>query len=200
MGVDRIDVLYLHDAEQHFDAALRDGYPALAELRAEGVVGAIGAGMYHTAKLTTLVRETDVDVVMLAGRYTLLDHSALDDLLPACAERGISVLAAAVFNSGVLAAPRPADGARFDYAPASPELLQRVHRIADICEAHGVTLPQAAMAFPLGHPVTAGIVVGMRSAEEVRHNATLFRDDVPAQVWADLRGEDLLDDRAPVPA
>jgi D-threo-aldose 1-dehydrogenase len=98
IGVDRVDMLFLHDAEEHFDAALRDGYPALAELRSEGLVGAIGAGMYDAAKLTTLVRETDVDVVMLAGRYTLLEQRALDDLLPACAERGVSVLAAAVFN------------------------------------------------------------------------------------------------------
>lgn len=200
MGVDRVDVLFLHDAEDHFDTALHDGYPALADLRSEGMVGAIGAGMYHAARLTTLVRETDVDVVMLAGRYTLLEQLALDDLLPACAERGVSVLAAAVFNSGVLAEPRPADGARFDYAPASPELLQRAHDIADVCEAHGVTLPQAAIAFPLAHPVVAGVVVGMRSAEEVRRNVASFRADVPAQVWADLRGEGLLDERAPVPA
>jgi D-threo-aldose 1-dehydrogenase len=197
MGVDRVDVLFLHDAEDHFEAALRDGYPALAELRGQGVVGAIGAGMYHTAMLTRLVQETDVDVVMLAGRYTLLDHRALDDLLPACGERGVSVLAASIFNSGLLATPRPVVGARFDYAPASPELLRRAHRIADICEAHGVTLPQAAMAFPLRHPVVAGIVVGMRSAEEARRNVESFGVDVPAQVWADLRREGLLDERAP---
>jgi D-threo-aldose 1-dehydrogenase len=198
IGVDRIDVAFLHDAENHFETALRDGYPALAELRARGVVGAIGAGMYHTAMLTRLVRETDIDVVMLSGRYTLLDHSALDDLLPACTERGVSVLAASIFNSGLLATPRPAAGAPFDYEPASPELLRRAHLIADVCEAHGVTLPQAAMAFPLRHPVVAGIVVGMRSADEVRRNAESLAAGVPAQVWADLRGEGLLDERAPV--
>jgi D-threo-aldose 1-dehydrogenase len=198
MGGGRIDVLFLHDAEHHFEAALRDGYPALAELRAQGVVGAIGAGMYHTAKLTRLVRETDIDVVMLSGRYTLLDHSALDDLLPACADRGVSVLAASIFNSGLLATPRPAAEAWFDYAPASAEQLRRAHRIADVCEAHGVTLPQAAMAFPLRHPVVAGIVVGMRSAEEARRNVESFGAAVPAQVWAGLRGEGLLDERAPV--
>ena len=198
IGVDRIDVLFLHDAEEHFEAALRDGYPALAELRAQNVVGAIGAGMYDTALLTRLVRETDIDVVMLSGRYTLLNQRALDDLLPACAERGVSVVAASIFNSGVLAASRPAAGARYDYEPAPPELLRRVQRIADVCEAHGVTLPQAAMAFPLRHPVVAGVVVGMRSAEEARSNAESFRAEIPAQVWADLRGEGLLDQRAPV--
>jgi len=197
IGVDRIDVLFLHDAEDHFEAALRDGYPALADLRAQGVVGAIGAGLYHTGKLTRLVRETDIDVVMLSGRYTLLDQSALGDLLPACAERGVSVLAASIFNSGVLATPRPPATARFDYEPATPDVLRRAHRIADVCEAHGVTLPQAAMAFPLRHPVVAGIVVGTRSAEEVRRNAEAFAAPVPAQVWADLRDEGLLDERAP---
>ena len=198
LDTDRIDVLFLHDAEDHFEAALRDGYPALAELRAQHAVGAIGAGMYDTAKLTRLVQETDVDVVMLAGRYTLLNHSAVDDLLPACAARGVSVLAVSVFNSGILATPRPAAGATFDYEPAAPELLRRAHRIADVCEAHGVTLPQAAMAFPLLHPVVAGIVIGMRSAEEAQRNAEAFRAEVPAGLWADLRSEGLLDERAAI--
>jgi D-threo-aldose 1-dehydrogenase len=197
MGLDRVDTLFLHDAESHFEAALRHGYPALAELRAEGVVSAIGAGMHDTAMLTRLVRETDVDVVMLAGRYTLLDQSALDTLLPACAERGVSLQAAAIFNSGVLATPRPPEGARFDYSPASAQLLRRAHRIADVCEAHGVTLPQAAMAFPLAHPVVGGIVVGMRSAAEVRHNLASLAVPVPGAVWSDLRAEGLIDARAP---
>lgn len=196
MDTGRFDMLFLHDAEDHFEAALRDGYPALAELRAQGVVRAIGAGMYDTTLLTRLVREADVDVVMLASRYTLLNHSALDDLLPACAERGVSVLAAAVFNSGVLAAPRPPADARYDYQPAPPELLRRVIRVADVCEAHGVTLPQAAMAFPLLHPVVAGVVTGMRSAAEVRSNAASFRADLPAALWSDLAAEGLVDERA----
>jgi D-threo-aldose 1-dehydrogenase len=200
MGADRFDVLFLHDAEEHFDAALHHGYPALAELRAAGMVGAIGAGMYDAAKLTTLVREADVDVVMLAGRYTLLEHRALDDLLPACAERDVSVLAAAIFNSGLLAQERPAAGARFDYEAAPPDRLQRAHQIADVCEAHGVTLPQAAIAFPLAHPAVAGIVIGMRSAQEVRRNLASFEAELPTQLWTDLRESGLLDERAPVPA
>jgi D-threo-aldose 1-dehydrogenase len=192
MGVGRFDTLFLHDAEAHFEAALRTGYPALAELRAEGVVGAIGAGMFDTAKLTTLVQETDADVVMLAAGYTLLNQGALDNLLPACAERGVSVLAAAIFNSGLLAEPHPTEGALYDYAPASAERLERARRIAEVCEAHGVTLPQAAIAFPLTHPVVAGVVIGMRTAEEVRRNLASFEADVPAQLWADLREAGLL--------
>ncbi|MGY1455179.1 aldo/keto reductase [Streptomyces sp. SS8] len=199
MGTDRVDVLFLHDAEECFEDALRHGYPALAELRSQGVVGAIGAGMHHTGMLTRLVEETDVDVVMLAGRYTLLDHSALDDLLPACAARGVSVLAAAVFNSGILAEPRPAAGARYEYAQASPEALRRAHRIADVCEAHEVTLPRAAMAFPLRHPVVAGIVLGMRSAGEVRSDIEAFGAGVPEGLWADLYEQGLIDERAQAP-
>ncbi|MFI6819210.1 aldo/keto reductase [Nonomuraea sp. NPDC050328] len=200
MGLDRIDVLYLHDAEQHFEAALREGYPALAELRAQGVVGAVGAGMYHPGKLARLVRETDADVVMLSGRYTLLDHTALDELLPACAARGVSVVAASVFNSGLLATDRPAEDARYDYGPATPELLERVSGIADVCAGHGVSVPQAAMAFPLLHPVVAGVVVGMRSEEEVLRNREAFAAPIPAGLWSDLREARLLDERAPVPA
>ncbi|MGW3286340.1 aldo/keto reductase [Streptomyces sp. NPDC001002] len=200
MGVDRIDVLFLHDAEQHFEDALREGLPALAELRAQGVVGAIGAGMYHPGLLTRLVEESDVDAVMLSGRYTLLDHSALDDLLPVCTAREVSVIAASIFNSGLLATARPPEGATFDYAPAAPDMLERAHRIADVCEAHGVTLPELAMAFPLRHPAVAGIVVGMRTADEVHRNTAAFGAEIPDQVWDDLRGEGLLDERAPVRA
>lgn len=186
-GIDRIDVLFLHDAEQHFETALGEGYPALAELRDQGVVGAIGAGMWDPELLTRLVREADVDVLMLAGRYTLLQQPALDDLLPACEQHGVAVLAAAVFSSGLLAVPRPEQGARHDYAPAAPALLERVHRIADVCEVHGVTLPQAAMAFPLQHPVVAGVVLGMRTADEVRTNLAGFRSDLPPGLIEDLR-------------
>lgn len=200
MGVDRIDLLLLHDAEELFEDALNEGLPALAELRAQGVVGAIGAGMYHPGKLTRLVEESDVDVVMLSGRYTLLDQSALDELLPACVDRGVSVLAASIFNSGLLATARPSEGATFDYAPAAPQMIERAHRLADICEAHGVTLPALAMAFPLLHPAVAGIVVGMRTADEVRRNTAAFTSEIPNGVWDDLRGEGLLDERAPAQA
>jgi D-threo-aldose 1-dehydrogenase len=198
MGVDRIDILFLHDAEERFEDALREGCPALAELRAQGMVGAIGAGMHHPGKLARLVEESDVDVVMLSGRYTLLDQSALDELLPACSDRGVSVLAASIFNSGLLATARPTEGATFDYAPAAPQVLERAQRVADVCEAHGVTLPERAMAFPLRHPVVSGIVVGMRTAEEVRRNVRAFGVKIPVQVWDDLRSEGLLDERAPV--
>jgi D-threo-aldose 1-dehydrogenase len=186
MAADRFDMLFLHDAEEHFEAALRDGYPALAELRAEGTVGAIGAGMYDSALLTRLVAETDADVVMLAGQYTLMNQRALDDLLPICVARGVRVLSVSVFNSGITATPRPAADATYDYAPAAPAVLHRARAIAGICEAHGVTLPQAAMAFPLRHPAVAGIVVGMRSAGEVYANIADFAAPIPETLWSEL--------------
>jgi D-threo-aldose 1-dehydrogenase len=195
MGLERVDAVYLHDGEYHFKTALNEGYPALAELRAEGVVSAIGAGMADAALLTKLVRETDVDVVMVAGRYTLLDQSGLDELLPTCQEGGVSVIAAAVFHSGVLAHPRPLAEAMFDYETASAAVLDRANRLAEICAGHGVTLPQAAMAFPLTHPAVAGVVVGMRSAEEVRQNGKSFATGVSPQLWNDLCAEGLLDER-----
>lgn len=186
MGLDRIDILYLHDAEQHFDEALRLGYPALAQLRAEGVVEAIGAGMYDVNQLTTLVRETDVDVVMLAGGYTLLQQPALDTFLPACVERGVSVVAAGVFNSGILATSRPDPAAKFDYQTATSDVLQRANRLAEICESYGVTLPQAAIAFPLRHPAVASVVLGMRTPAEVEQNLAAYNAEIPEELWAEV--------------
>jgi D-threo-aldose 1-dehydrogenase len=201
LGLDRVDILLLHDIEEHVEDAFRDGYPALAELRDEGVVRAIGAGVGDAGLLARLVRETDVDVVLLAGRLTLLDQSGFDELLPLCAERGVSVLAAAPFNSGVLASARPGDDATFDYGRVSEEVLGRARRIAEICERHGVSLPTAAMALPLLQPTVAAVVLGMRSADEVRQNLDLRSRPVPHELWTDLRDAGLLDARAvPDPA
>ncbi|HUG85863.1 MAG TPA: aldo/keto reductase [Euzebya sp.] len=199
LGTDRIDVVYLHDPDDHWRQAVEEGFPALAGLRAEGVVAAIGAGMNQSAMLTRFVRETDMDVVMLAGRYTLLQHGAMHDLLPAALERGVTVVAASVFNSGVLARPRPVPGAKYDYDTAPPPLLDRVHRMAEVCERHGTTLPAAAIHFPLGHPAVASVVIAAKDGEEVRANDRAFRRGVPTPVWEELRAEGLLDPAAPVP-
>jgi D-threo-aldose 1-dehydrogenase len=136
---------------------------------------------------------------MLAGRYTLLDQSGLDDLLPACAERGVSVVAAGVFNSGVLALDRPLPDATYDYQPAPREVVDRANRIADVCESHGVPLPAAAAQFPLGHPSVATVCLGARSATQVRRNAALFGTDIPASLWTDLVDAGLIAPAAPSP-
>jgi D-threo-aldose 1-dehydrogenase len=187
LGLDRIDVVYIHDPDDHFEEALAGAYPALERLRGEGVVRAIGVGMNQSEALARFARETDVDCLLLAGRYTLLDTSALDELLPFCLERGIAVIAGGVFNSGVLAG-----NAHYDYAPAEPAVLARVSRLAEICACRGVPLSAAAVQFPLGHPAVACVLVGCRSSAEVDEDVALFELDVPAKLWEELQTEDLL--------
>lgn len=199
LGLDRVDVALLHDPDDHWRHAVEEAYPALHELRAAGVVGAIGAGMNQWRMLADLVAETDLDAVLVAGRYTLLDQSALEVLLPACQARGVSVIAAGVFNSGLLATAEPRPGAAYDYAPGPPALVERARRIAAVCERNGVTLPQAALAFPGGHPAVTSVLVGMRSAAEVARNLALAASPVPPGLWEELATEGLLRADAPVP-
>ncbi|AWW36409.1 aldo/keto reductase [Streptomyces cadmiisoli] len=198
LGVDRVDVVYLHDPDDHAEQAFREGYPALEELRAQGVVGAIGAGMNQTALLTRFVEDTDVDVVLCAGRYTLLDQSALTELLPAARRRGTSVVIGGAFNSGLLADPRP--GSTYNYAAAPPELLGRALRLKSVAEGHGTTLRAAALAFCAAHPAVASVLVGARSAAEVDDCAEQFHRPPPPSFWRELRETGLLPPEAPVPA
>lgn len=190
LGLDRVDVVYLHDPDDHAEQAFREGYPALEKLRAEGVVGAIGAGMNQTGMLTRFVRDTDVDVVLCAGRYTLLDQSAGTGLLPAAAERGVPVVLGGVFNSGLLADPTPAS--TYDYTRAPGELLDRALRMKAVAERHGTTLRAAALAFASAHPAVACVLPGPRSASEVRDCADQFAAGVPAGFWQELRESGLL--------
>jgi D-threo-aldose 1-dehydrogenase len=198
LGTDRIDVVYVHDPDEHYAEALDGALPALSELRDQGVIGGFGAGMNQSEMLARFVEHSDLDVVMLAGRYSLLDQSGMDELLPACERRGVSVVAAGVFNSGILATARPGPDAHYDYGPAGEDLIARANRIADVCERHGCTLPQAAVWFPLAHPAVASICLGARSAAQVRRNAALFDRPVPDDVWRDLVAEGLLRADAPV--
>lgn len=199
MGLDRVDVVFVHDPDDSFADALDGAFPALDSLRREGVIGSYGAGMNQQEMLARFVRDTDLDVVMCAGRYTLLEQGALDELLPAAQEREVSVVAAAVFNSGLLARDRPPAGVTYDYAPAPPALLERVNAIADVCEGHGVSLPAAALQFALGHPAVATVCTGARSAEQVQRNAALFDVPIPEQLWADLVVAGLLPADTPTP-
>ncbi|MEU5634663.1 aldo/keto reductase [Streptomyces rishiriensis] len=190
LGLDRVDVVYLHDPDDHGEQAFREGYPALERLRAEGMVGAIGAGMNQTEMLTRFISDTDVDVVLCAGRYTLLDQRARAGLLPAALERGVSVVVGGAFNSGLLADPRP--GATYDYARAPGGLLERALRMKAVAGRHGVTLRAAALAFCAGHPAVASVLVGARSATEAEDCAEQFAVPVPAALWEELRETGLL--------
>ena len=153
LGVDRIDVALIHDPDDHWEAAIGEAFPALARLREEGVIRAIGAGMNQSAMLARFAREGDFDVFLLAGRYTLLDQDALDELLPLCVERRIAVMIGGVMNSGILADPRP--GGRFNYQAAPAAIVDRAQRLAAACARHGVPLKAAAVQFPLAHPAVA---------------------------------------------
>jgi D-threo-aldose 1-dehydrogenase len=192
LGLDRVDIVLLHDPDEHWAEAVGEAYPALHELRDQGVLGAIGVGMNQAAMLTRFVRETDIDVVMVAGRLTLLDQSAAEQLLPACSARGVSVLAAGVFNSGLLATDDLPAGATYNYQPASPEVLARAAAIRDICRRHGVALPVAALAFPARWPEVVSVVAGMRSSQEVAANAAGVAARVPTQLWTELAAAGLV--------
>jgi D-threo-aldose 1-dehydrogenase len=190
LDMDRVDIVFVHDCEDHVDEALAGAVPALVELREQGVVSHVGLGMNFDDILARFVRESDVDTVMLAGRYTLLEQPALDELLPLCVERGVRVMAAGVYNSGILATPSP--GTTYNYAAAPPELVEKARRIADVCTRFGVELPAAAIALVAAHPAVESVVLGASSAAQVRTNVARASVEVPPALWAALVEEGLL--------
>jgi D-threo-aldose 1-dehydrogenase len=181
LGLDRVDVAFVHDPDEHFDEALAGAFRALQRLRDEGVVRAIGVGANHTGVLCRFAREADPDCFLVAGRYTALDRTAAGELLPLCEQRGIAVIVGGVFNSGVLVG-----GNTFDYEPAPPEVVARVERLRETCARHGVPLPAAAVQFPLQHPAVATALVGCRTPEEVAEDVRLANLDVPDALWKEL--------------
>ncbi|CAG6396813.1 aldo/keto reductase [Streptomyces cocklensis] len=197
LGVDAVDIVYLHDVEDHLPEVYATGFPALAELRDQGMVKAIGFGMNHSDVLARLVADLDVDVVLCAGRWTLLERTAYDDLLPVCERRGTKVVVGGVYNSGLLADPRP--GAHYDYAAAPQELLDRALDMAAVCGEFGVPLRAAALRYPFAHPSVVSALVGAASAAEVRDNTAMFDHDIPDAMWHALVERGLLDPDVPLP-
>ncbi len=185
LGLDRVDILFLHDPEQHLEQALSEGVSALAALRDEGVVSAIGVGTTSVATLVRFAREADIECALLAGRFTLLDRTAETDALPLCTQRGISVIAGGVFNSGLLADPNAA-GATFDYAPAPPGVRARALALQQVCEDAGVRLAAAALQFPLRSPAVASVAVGARTPAELELNVAAFDEQLPERLWDEL--------------
>jgi D-threo-aldose 1-dehydrogenase len=196
-GLERIDIFWIHDPDAHWEQAIGGAYPALAELRDQGLVSAIGVGMNQAGLLARFVREGDFDAVMCAGRYTLLDQVALEELFPACEAKGTAVVAAAVMNSGLLANPHP--DSKFDYAPAPPELLRRALAMKDLCERHGVPLRAAALQFVFGHPLVVSVVIGARSISHVDDAVANMQWDIPSMLWDEFRAEGLLPEGVPTP-
>jgi D-threo-aldose 1-dehydrogenase len=198
LGLERIDIAFIHDPDEHWEVAITGAYPALDRLRSEGVLGAIGAGMNQAPMLGRFARETNIDVILMANRYTLLNQDAIHELLPLCAQRGIAVMIGGVMNSGILV--DPSRGGRFDYTPAPPEVVDRARRLAAVCDRHGVALRAAAIQFPLAHPAVASLVAGVRSIEHLDEYPRAMAMELPADLWTDLRAEGLLHPEAPVPA
>jgi D-threo-aldose 1-dehydrogenase len=185
LGLDRVDIVYIHDPEEHMEQALQQAMPALVTLRDEGTIGAIGAGMNFVPPLRRFVTEADVDVILIAGRWTLLDRSAAT-LLDECQQRGISAVAAAPFNSGLLARGWPEDGGRYDYGPAGPAILEHARALARICQNYGSTLPHAAIQFPLQHPAVACVMAGMGTVEQTDQDVAWATTELPDGLLAAL--------------
>ncbi len=210
LRVPRVDVLLCHDIGrlthgQSHDARVREfldgGYRALRELRDSGAVRAIGLGVNEWEICVELLQHCELDCILLAGRYTLLEQPALAELLPLCERRRVSIICGGPFNSGILAVgSRAGAQAHYNYAAVPPQVLQRVRALEAVCDAHGVPLAAAAVQFPLGHPAIATVVAGCVSAAEADTCAKLFTHPIPREFWRALHDGGLVDSRAPLPA
>lgn len=214
-GIERFDALHIHDPDFYPDEAIDGAFKALDQLRREGTIKAVGCGMNQWEMLAQFARRADFDCFLLAGRYTLLDQSALAELLPVCQERGISIINGGVYNSGILAHPDPASlrpvssaadaigswtsNVTYNYIPAEQAIIDRVIRIKTICDRHHVPLMAAAIQFSLHHPAVACVLMGPRDASQVMSNIEMFRVDIPNDLWAELKHEGLLPADAPTP-
>lgn len=188
LGLDRVDLVHVHDPDSHVAQAIEGAYPALLKLRDEGVIGAVGLGIDYCEPAVEILRAVDLDCVLIAGRWTLLDHSAATELLPLAHERKVPVIAAGVFNSGVLADP-DASTATFDYVPVSTDVAERALAMAKVCARYDVPLKAAALQFPYRHPAVPVAVTGARTAREVSENIGLVEHPIPDDLWADLSAE-----------
>jgi D-threo-aldose 1-dehydrogenase len=198
LGIERVDIVFVHDPDEHYEAALAGAFPVLRELRADGRIRAIGAGMNQWQMELAFAREGYNDCFLLAGRYTLLDQTALPEFLPYCVEHHISIVAGGPYNSGILAVG-PRAGATFNYRAAPPEVMDKAARIAQVCEQHRVPLKAAALQFILAHPAIASVIPGARSVAEVEENARMVELAIPGELWADLKEARLIVAEAPTP-
>jgi len=195
LDTDRIDVLHIHDPDNHYAQAIDGAYKALDRLRSDGTIGAVGAGMNQSEMLAEFARNGNFDCFLLAGRYTLLEQGALRELLPLCVKKNISIIIGGVYNSGILA--NPAAGAKFNYQDADKDLIEHALKLEAVCLHHGVPLKAAAIQFPLAHPAVATVLTGVRSPEEMIENVALFRQEIPAALWQELKAEGLISAETP---
>jgi len=207
LGLHRVDIVLIHDidrwthktseeTEKCFQQAMNGAYPALHRLRSEGVIGAIGAGVNEWQVCQRLATAGDFDCFLLAGRYTLLEHEALESFLPLCELKSIGVIIGGPYNTGILATGAAA-GAYYNYESAPEDILQRVRRIERLCAAYDVSLPAAALQFPLFHPAVAAVIPGARNEAEVSENVQWMEAEIPAAFWEEMKREGLVPEHAP---
>ncbi len=209
LALQRIDILLIHDVDhwthgepaavdRRFAEVMEGGYRAMIELREQGVVSAIGAGVNEWEMCQRFAEAGDFDCFLLAGRYTLLEQESLDTFLPLCVERGIGIIIGGPLNTGILATGA-VEGAYYNYAPAPPEIMEQVAKIEAVCQRHAVPLATAALQFPLHHPAVSTVIPGARTPEEISRNIETFTVEVPSDLWAELKAEGLLREDAPTP-
>lgn len=198
LQVDRIDILHIHDPDDHYEEALKGTYRALRRLRDEGTINAVSCGMNQSGMLTRFAQDGEFDAFLLAGRYTLLDQSALEDLMPVALEKSISLFIGGPLNSGILADPY-ADTPMFNYQPADEHWVSRARQLDRVCKEFGVPLKAAALQFPLGHPAVASVVTGARSQLEIDENIRMLEFPIPSDLWVRFKEKRLLPDVAPTP-
>ncbi len=191
MGVDHIDIALMHDAENHIPQAINEAYPVLADLKRQGIIKAIGIGINFCDVAIEIMKNVDLDIALLAGRYTLLDQSAQNKLLPYALERKVDITIGGVFNSGVLADPKP--GATFEYLPASDEVIAKAQAIGAFLKNLGIPLTAAALQFPLRHPAVTSVLTGSRNSKELLSNIADFDLELPADIWSQLEDANLIE-------
>ena len=190
LGRESIEIVYIHDADNWVADAINVVYPELHKMREEGLLKAIGIGMNWCPTSISIMKDTDLNIALIAGRFTLLDQGAQEELYPLALKKKVSIIAAGVFNSGVLA--NPVDGAHYDYEPASQEILTKARTIGKYLERYDVSLPDAALQFPLRHPAVASVLTGAGSISELRANIKSFDTELPAQLWNDMEEAGLI--------
>ncbi len=214
-GLDRFDAIHIHDPDLFPDEAIDGAFRALSDLKDEGIIGAIGCGMNQWEMLADFANRAPFDCFLLAGRYSLLDQSALPELLPVCERNNISLIIGGVYNSGILSHPDPGsiggvssksdaigswtENVTFNYVPAPPEIIERAGAMKRICDAHGTSLKAVAIQFPLHHPAVASVLMGPRTPEHVTDNIAAFSAPVPDALWADFKSAGFLSSQAPTP-
>jgi len=198
LNLDRVEILFIHSPTNHHNVAISETYPALVEMRSSGIVKAIGVGMTDSRKLLRFAQEGDFDCFLLAGRYTLLDQSALAEFLPYCCEHNIGIILGGAYNSGILASDLGPDS-YYDYRVAPPAVLEKARRIRDVCVRYDVPLKAAALQFVLAHPAVTYVILGSSYPEHVEDNVAMIQVDIPSDLWGELQDEGLIADGAPVP-